>query len=370
MAQKYFLFNKKMDFQDGLGKGITLEEHGIYLKEGYQRGSFFSPLLDSGEKGMPWHRLDLKIEQEENHKIEIFMIEIFIFASENSSDYLEEKKRFSEEEWYGEKSFFLRKSELGDEILLHGIRTRYIWFILRLQGTFHAAITKIKVIFSKQSWADYLPDVYQMEQKSFSFLERYLGIFQDLYDGVSSQIQDVSCYFDPEVTKSEYLPYLAEWIGLLDSFLWESKKLRYLVGRLAKLYRWRGTVRYLEEILELYIGSRPFIIENHQIWPFMTDFRKQERLERLYGDSGFIFTVVIGLEAKIGREDLPVIERIIENEKPAHMEGRIITLEPYIFLGWHSYLGMNSILSDFHSAVLNGQASIPFCGLKQEVENR
>ena len=120
------------------------------------------------------------------------------------------------------------------------------------------------------------------------------------------------------------------------------------------------------DILEIYLGNRPYIVEYHQVLPFMTTQRKEELLKRLYGENNYIFTVIIDAKAKINRKDIPMIDRIVENEKPAHMESNLVILEPYIFLGWHSYLGMNSVLSDFHSMVLDGQASIPFTKLQEE----
>ena len=374
-AQKYFMLNKEMDFRAGILENLILSQEGLEIAAGKAAGSFFSPLLDSREKHTLWHNMELWTKGAK----ETAEIEVWIYASEESDCYLNGKLLPIEEIIKNQEMTaqikadvfrrFLKKKGNGNEILLHGIEARFLWFELRFIGKSEIFVTKIKIIFPKESWAEYLPDVYQQDEKSYSFIERYLGIFQSMYEEMDKKIRQVSCYFDPEVTEPEYLSCLAEWVGLEDSFLWETKKLRYLVSHAVKFYRRRGTVWYLEELLEIYIGRRPFIVENHQVSPFMTDQKKEKLLKRLYGDSSYIFTVIIDSDTGIDKKDIPIIDRIIENEKPAHMESHIVILEPYIFLGWHSYLGINSFLSDFHSMVLDGRASIPFTRLQDEYRN-
>ncbi|MCI9050472.1 MAG: hypothetical protein HFI05_00895 [Lachnospiraceae bacterium] len=370
-AQKYFMFNKKMDFQTGVLENLMLSEKGLTIGQN-ATGSFYSPLLDSREKKTLWHSMELEIEKISNTT----EVEILIYASEEKECYqdgvlcsieeiikshkitaLEKAERFQA---------FLKKRGRGEEILLHGIEARFLWFELRFTGLGEILIKKIKIIFPKESWAEYLPDIYQQDLKSYSFVERYLGIFQSIYEKMTKEIRQISRHFDPDVAENEYLSCLVNWVGLQDSFLWEIPKLRYLIGHAAELYRKRGTVSYLMDILEIYLGNRPYIVEYHQVLPFMTTQRKEELLKRLYGENNYIFTVIIDAKAKINRKDIPMIDRIVENEKPAHMESNLVILEPYIFLGWHSYLGMNSVLSDFHSMVLDGQASIPFTKLQEE----
>jgi len=370
-AQKYFMLNKEMDFQAGVLENLMLSQEGLMITEGKSTGSFYSPLLDSKEKHTLWHRMELDFKRSKG----AVDIEILVYASEEKDCYLNgvsvdiEKMIYNPNMTAREKAQklqpFLKKRGTGEEMLLHGIEARYLWFALRFTGREKIVVSKIKVVFPKESWAEYLPDVYQQNPESYSFVERYLGIFQSIHEEMNQKIKQISRRFNPEVTEPKYLDCLAEWVGLQDKFLWNTKKLRYLIGNAAELYKWRGTVDYLKDILEIYIGSRPFIVENHQIQPFMTDRNKKELLERLYGDSSYIFTVIIDTKTGIDRKDVPIIDRIIENEKPAHMESNLVILEPYIFLGWHSYLGMNSVLSDFHPMILDGQASIPFIKLQE-----
>ena len=54
---KYFVFNKKRDYEFGYRKDIRITERGLALEEGVsENGVFISRLLDSGEEGNQWHR--------------------------------------------------------------------------------------------------------------------------------------------------------------------------------------------------------------------------------------------------------------------------------------------------------------------------
>jgi len=52
--------------------------------------------------------------------------------------------------------------------------------------------------------------------------------------------------------------------------------------------------------------------------------------------------------------------------KPAHMECRIVALKPYIFLGQHSYLGINSVLGQYKAFQLDGLCAVPFSIVAEE----
>jgi hypothetical protein len=87
---------------------------------------------------------------------------------------------------------------------------------------------------------------------------------------------------------------------------------------------------------------------------------KGELITELYGENRYIFTVIIGLGAINNNDEYKILTKIIENAKPAHMEGNVVVLEPYIFLNKHSYLGINSVLGQYQNLVLDGQAAIAF----------
>ncbi len=104
----------------------------------------------------------------------------------------------------------------------------------------------------------YLPAVFRGD----SFLSRYLLIFQSILDPIEETIDNTHHYLDPGTTPSEFLPWLASWVGLdLDPELDEAQQ-RDLIRRAVELHRWKGTRRGLREELRIRTGGRALIVEN------------------------------------------------------------------------------------------------------------
>lgn len=257
-------------------------------------------------------------------------------------------------------------------MLLHEVEGEYLWFRIRLisQGEAYPKITRIKIIFPKNTWLSYLPEVYQEDETGASFVERYLGMFQSMYQDMSDKIYRIPEYMDPDAAHGPFLQWLGTWRSIEDSYIWKEDQLRYLIAHGVELYRKRGTVDYLKEMVQLYTGKPPYIVEYHQLEPYMGDHDYAERLMELYGKNSYIFTVIVDMDSHNINREYKILTRIIEQAKPAHIESNIIVLEPFIFLDKHSYLGINSVLGSYGAFVLDGQASIPFTALTAREDER
>jgi phage tail-like protein len=260
------------------------------------------------------------------------------------------------------KPYLVQTFQDPEDALLFQVEGRYLWFQAELlaQGDISPEIHRIKIYFPKNTWIGYLPEVYQINPKSASFVERFLGIYQVLYQDMTQSIETVAKYFDPDSVDEEILRWLSGWLSIDDSYVWSEEQLRYLVKNAMTLYSIRGTTQYLKKIIQLYTGKNPFIVEHHQIEPFLTDTPQAELIVQLYGDNTYIFTVILGLDAVIGINEYKILTKIIENAKPAHMECNLVVLEPFLFLNKHSYLGINSVLGQYQNLILDGQAAISF----------
>jgi len=65
----------------------------------------------------------------------------------------------------------------------------------------------------------------------------------------------------------------------------------------------------------------------------------------LFDDNPYLFYLFLN-PLFVDEQKLKVIERIIENEKPAHTLARIILLQPWFCVGMHTFLGMNTQLNE------------------------
>lgn len=376
---KYFVFNKRSDFVRGSHYNISLLSQGITIEDSKSGvGDFFSRILDAREKQMPFHRILV-----EGESISEATARIWVYTSESRKIYLDNEERDIGEILEDASIPVSRKQEILEpycrksirnpkDMLLHEVQGRYLWIRIQLvaQGKFLPQITKIKIIFPKNTWLDFLPDVYQENAVSASFVERYLGMFQSLYQDMTDQIHRIPQYLDPDAAQGPFLEWLSTWLSVEDSYLWNEEQLRYLVLHGRELYRKRGTVEYMQEMVRLYTGRTPYIVEYQHLEPYQGNPDHMEHLQMLYGKNSYSFTIVVDMNGRISNKEYQVLTRIVERAKPAHVESNIVVLEPYIFLDKHSYIGINSELSNYRAFVLDGQASIPFTTLKENEETK
>lgn len=366
---KYFIFNKESDYKRGFNHNIKTFQTGITIEDPkLNRGVFFSRLLDSRDKETVWHRLLVDYSNMGESSIHIT-----IYASESSWINVE-KQEYPIDSFIGSTEITLaQKIEImqpyiaksayePSDMLLHSVKGRYLWIRIDLsvQSDTLPEIYGIKIQFPKQTWMEYLPEIYQEDKKSSSFLERFLGIYQSLYQDMSNKITQAASFFDPDVVDGDFLKWLATWLSIDDVYVWSEDKLKYLIKNAMGMYKIRGTTEYLADIIELYTGKKPYIVEYHQTEPYRTDLINSELISALYGDSPFSFTIIIDGDSIAYNNQYKTILKIVNHAKPAHVDDNVIVLKPYIFLNQYSYLGINSVLGQYRPFQLDGLSSLPF----------
>lgn len=335
-----------------------------------QDSILISRILDSKEDNMQWHVLFLELENPGNisFKLSIYASNDMELRTREGSARLDETAMdFGISTSEKERIFapFLKKEAYSmDDVLLHEISGRYLWFILKadIKAGQRFLIKRIKVCFPKRSWISYLPEVYEGEDKNH-FLMRFLAIFQTLYEELGLEIEKVPLLIDIESANQEFLNWLTKWMGIENGHMWSLNQLRVLLENALKWYRIRGTKESVKIFAELYVNKgRVYIVENFEL----KGYREKEELEKLYGNDPFGFCVIVR------EEDIPLtgqyqtLVKIIEEAAPAHMKLNLITLKPYIFLSRHSYMEINSVLGEYRDLSLDGAARLEFSMLGQE----
>lgn len=150
------------------------------------------------------------------------------------------------------------------------------------------------------SYLNYLPGIYSTDE----FLGRFLLIFEHILNPVERSIDNIAHVFDPQLTPSQALPWLASWLGIVLDARWPEERRRQLVHEGAELYHWRGTKRGLSRVIELYTGVRPEISE-----PTLSQLAADRRL-------AYRFHVRLAVP-KGAAFDESMVRLIIELEKPA-----------------------------------------------------
>ncbi|HKE97854.1 MAG TPA: phage tail protein [Actinomycetes bacterium] len=105
---------------------------------------------------------------------------------------------------------------------------------------------------------DVLPALYQED----AFTGRFLSAFDDALAPMLSTLDNLEAYLDPALAPEDFLAWLGGWLGLAVEDGWPRARRRALVAEAVELYRWRGTVRGLALLVELFTGDPPEISES------------------------------------------------------------------------------------------------------------
>ena len=144
------------------------------------------------------------------------------------------------------------------------------------------------------SYLDFLPVIFQ----DGDFLGRFLLIFQSIWEPLEYRQDHMELYFDPRTTPTSFLPWMADWVGVIPGSITEEGRLRALLGEAVELYRWRGTRYGLTRLIEICTGVTPLINETASD-PAILHIR-----------------VALPPESTVDRD---AIERLVRAHKPAHV---------------------------------------------------
>jgi len=235
------------------------------------------------------------------------------------------------------------------DALLVNANGKNIWFKIELMSDNLSLksplIKSFRVHFQRLSYLRYLPATYQEDLVSKDFLERFLSLFETFLGGLEAKNEDVPKLFDTKATPKEFLFWLSTWLGAVWDENWEEKKWREFLSRAVELYKKRGTREGLEELIEIYSGNKPIIVENFQLRCVENEDVKSI-LEKLFvTPKPYSFCVLLKPAQEEIESKLKTIKRIIELEKPAHTNAGVVVLQPWIYLDMHTYLGINTYLS-------------------------
>ena len=192
-------------------------------------------------------------------------------------------------------------------------------------STVLAQETVTLVVRAKGRYLRYLPEIYEHDE----LMARLLMLFESFWAPIEQQIDSVENIFDPEMTPSEFLPWLASWVDLtFDGQLTEEQR-RQLILAAVPLYRKRGTCQGLKEHLEILTGGEAQITEYRaRDFKLGPKARLGPAIALGRGNVPHTFSVSMRLPPvpADGAEEVQALEqerrrrvrRIIEREKPAH----------------------------------------------------
>lgn len=344
---------------------------GLHTSSGSVAGqhwSYFSNSFDSLEAGTAWHRAKLLFPLPEDG---IFM---FTYFARDMLSVPIAGETVIPDQWIQNPDIPTSKKkelfqQLADghtinltDILLTQAKGRYLWFCIEFTAgtTQNFSIQRLTLQFGIQPFTDLLPGCFRDQENRNGFLSRFLAVFETLFLEMQEKINGISNYFDPETVESEFLSWLAGFTGCPDMTDWPEKKQREWIQRSFMFYQKKGTLQGMAEVLQLFTGTRPGIVETYRIMDCYTPVVYEEAYRRLYGDNIYSFFVFF---TEAGCSEVPrpeLIRDLIHTYQPAHTQAEFIVLKSCIVLGQHCYLGINSTVASASIFRLDNTTVLPF----------
>lgn len=324
-------------------RGFVLKENGslVTTPDG-QRHILFLQYIDSGEPDLEWGRLkvDVATEGEMVLSIQAFAVNRLDHGKEDGAASLEElllsRKRSPEEKekYFSGTDCGGSKKFIGcEDVLLYGIKGRYLWLCIELIGTGTGIISSINVDSPGDIMLDVFPEIYQ---EKGSFLHRYLSVFSSVFMDLEYKIEGIHNEMDLETAGSDLLKMFGGWMGLnlSGSFLGE-EKLRALLIRLPSFNRMKGTKQTVLGLTEVLLGKPAMLVERN-----LLEYGDSGLYDVLYGSSPYDLTLLVngGADEQIQSCLLFYLKQFI----PVRSRVKIIFLNHCCNLDSYCYLDMNA----------------------------
>jgi phage tail-like protein len=103
-----------------------------------------------------------------------------------------------------------------------------------------------------------LPAIFQEDE----FSMRFVRGFDDVLAPILLTLDCLIDYFDPALTPTDFLEWLASWVGIEVDESWETERRRAAVATAVEMYRMRGTISGLRANLEVLTGGQVEITDS------------------------------------------------------------------------------------------------------------
>lgn len=361
---RIFIYNDGEKSVTILKRQLVYDCFGI---SGLPKGVFVSTSFDCTDSETVWHKLMLDMELPRDTQVAVSYV---------ASDY----KDFTIGDEKRDIDLFLKSGDIPTDeklllleplwskpvinprdTLLFDAKGRYFWIKVEMlgNGRLSPLLKEIRVVYPRLSYLRYLPAVYQADDDSRDFLERFLSIFETLYSEMEDRISNVTRYLDADNVSGEFLKWLSQWLGIQVDESWDEGKLRMLVNRANEIYKKRGTRHGIEELIEIYTGEKPLIIEQFQLKCIDGSSEISDLYEKLYGDDPYRFYVLLRPDIIQSDAQRMAIKQILDSQKPAYTDAVLMLLQPWIYLDMYTYMGINTYLSEPTLLKLDNQARLP-----------
>ncbi len=269
---------------------------------------------------------------------------------------------------------------------------RYLRVQLQLKsnGIVSPLLLGVQISFPRSSYLQYLPAVYQEDDQSRVFLDRFLRNFQTTFDGIDRTIDQMWARFDPLSVPDSWYYWLAAWIALPVNPLWTDPQRRAALKTAGATYRLRGTPAGVQQIAKQYSGVDVRLIEHFRLRQLIilsdgpkggttlgagTRLWSRDYYRRLqvgaYSRVGYFeltgepepdlepvawganeFTLFFDCEPYQVSTTRQKVSQVVEREKPAYTKANYAPVFPRMRIGVQSTLGVDTRIGEYTPLLL------------------
>jgi phage tail-like protein len=179
-----------------------------------------------------------------------------------------------------------------------------------------------------QRLPSYLPAIYREQP----FVGQYLWAFEQVLLDLEQQIGSIASIFDPQETREEFLPWLSSWVAFTLRQDLDTEQQRRFLARIIPLYRRRGTLKNLQDLLSIFTTGVPAIVESSDPHHFHATLRHTPA------------------EPDELLREISIAHALIDLEKPAHTFYDVDFLFPTMQIGVTSHIGVDTLLGTIAAA--------------------
>jgi phage tail-like protein len=162
-----------------------------------------------------------------------------------------------------------------------------------------------------------LPAIYQEDE----FSMRFVGGFDEVLAPILLTLDCMIDYFDPALTPTDFLDWLASWVGIEVDESWATERRRAAVATAVEMYRMRGTISGLRANLEVLSGGQVEITDSGGVaW-------STSPMGELPGQDSPRLAVRVTV-ADASDRTTKAIDSIVTAAKPAYVVHRVEVVQP------------------------------------------
>jgi phage tail-like protein len=269
---------------------------------------------------------------------------------------------------------------------------------LKTNGVVSPALYSAQIGFPRASYLQYLPAVYQEDDRSRVFLDRFLRIFQTTFDGMDRTLDQMWMKFDPMSVPDAWFSWLAAWIALPINPLWSDATRRAVLKSAGQLYPQRGTPLGVQQLVTEYSGVNVRLIEHFRLRQLIilpdqgvsgaalglgTRLWSRDYYQRLqvgvYSRVGYFdltgepepdieplawganeFTVFFDCNPYQVSDTQKKVLQAVEQEKPAYTKANYAPVFPRMRVGVQSTLGVDTRIGEYTPLLLGTTGTLDY----------